>query len=125
MGTSAVGGAGLPDDFFMTITGPRGLHRYSAHRDPRCQGERSPSANWLLSGAVTRPTRLKLYGQASGAEPLDWDWVARYERKYDSSYEVDKYGPLTRVAPETVLAWRTAGWAGRESFQQTGRWRFG
>jgi hypothetical protein len=52
------------------------------------------------------------------------DVLASYDRKYDWSYDADKYGPLTCVAPETVLAWRTAGWAGRESFQQTGRWRF-
>ena len=50
--------------------------------------------------------------------------VAEYDRKYDWAYEVDKHGPLTCVAPETVLAWRAAGWAGRESFQQTGKWSF-
>lgn len=60
-------------------------------------------------------------GRAAGpvTEP---DVLAAYDRKYDWSYDLDEYGPLTRVAPETVLAWRTAGWAGRESFQQTGRW---
>ncbi len=50
--------------------------------------------------------------------------LASYDRKYDWSYDLSLYGSLTCVAPETVLAWRTAGWAGRESFQQTGRWRF-
>ena len=50
--------------------------------------------------------------------------VTEYDRKYDWAYEVDKYGPLTCVAPETVLAWRAGGWAGRESFQQTGKWSF-
>ena len=54
----------------------------------------------------------------------DIEVLARYDRKYDWSYEVATYGPLTCVAPGTVLAWRTAGWAGRESFQQTGRWTF-
>ncbi len=62
-------------------------------------------------------------GLAVGARS-DAEIVAEYDRKYDWSYEVDNYGPLTCVAPETVLAWRTAGWAGRESFEQTGRWKF-
>jgi hypothetical protein len=47
-----------------------------------------------------------------------------YDDKYDWSYEVDRYGPLTTIAPVKVMAWRSAGWAGREGFQQTGRWRF-
>ena len=58
-------------------------------------------------------------GQASGA-----DIVAAYNRKYDWNYDLGEYGPLQRVDPDAVLAWRAAGWAGRESFQQTGRWRF-
>lgn len=56
--------------------------------------------------------------------PSDSAVVAEYDRKYDWSYEADKYGPLTCVVPERVLAWRTAGWAGRDSFQQTGKWTF-
>jgi hypothetical protein len=28
------------------------------------------------------------------------------------------------VAPLKVVAWRSAGWAGREGFQHTGKWRF-
>lgn len=48
--------------------------------------------------------------------------LAAYDAKYDWAYEAERYGPLTRVAPQTVLAWTTAGWAGRESFQQVGRW---
>jgi hypothetical protein len=51
--------------------------------------------------------------------------VAEYDRKYDWSYDPDTYGRLTVVVPETVLAWRAAGWAGRESFQQTGKWQLG
>jgi hypothetical protein len=54
----------------------------------------------------------------------DADAMAEYNRKYDTSYEVGRYGPLTAVAPQTVLAWRTAGWAGRDSFQQAGRGEF-
>jgi hypothetical protein len=53
----------------------------------------------------------------------DHEAIADYDRKYDWTYDVSEYGPLTCVEPETILAWRTAGWAGRDSFQQTGRWR--
>lgn len=50
--------------------------------------------------------------------------VETYNRKYDWSYDAEAYGPLTVIVPSSVLAWRTAGWAGRGSFQQTGRWDF-
>jgi hypothetical protein len=50
--------------------------------------------------------------------------LAAYDDKYDWTYDAETYGPFTRVDPTTVLAWRTAGWAGRESFQQTARWSF-
>ncbi|WP_454786494.1 hypothetical protein [Mycobacterium antarcticum] len=50
--------------------------------------------------------------------------IEKYDRKYDWSYDGAVYGPLTVILPTTVLAWRTAGWAGRDSFQQTGRWEF-
>ncbi len=51
--------------------------------------------------------------------------VAAYDTKYDWHYEEAQYGPISRVAPRAVLAWRTAGWAGRESFRETGSWTFG
>ena len=44
--------------------------------------------------------------------------LAAYDAKYDWQYDEARYGPISRVAPQTVLAWRTAGWAGRESFQR-------
>ena len=47
-----------------------------------------------------------------------------YNDKYDWDYTIDQYGPLTTVAPTKVLAWRSTGWAGRQGFQETGRWRF-
>lgn len=47
-----------------------------------------------------------------------------YNAKYDWDYTIDAYGPFTMVVPAKVMAWRSAGWAGREGFQQTGRWRF-
>jgi hypothetical protein len=59
------------------------------------------------------------------AGPTDHaDMITAYDAKYDWSYDVAEYGPLTVVVPTAVLAWRTAGWAGRDSFQQTGRWTF-
>lgn len=54
----------------------------------------------------------------------DADLIAAYDAKYDWIYDVAEYGPLTIVTPTDVLAWRTTGWAGRESFQQTNRWTF-
>ena len=50
--------------------------------------------------------------------------LGAYNDKYDWNYTVDEYGPLTRVAPTSVLAWRSAGRAGRDGFQQSGAWRF-
>ncbi len=49
--------------------------------------------------------------------------IAAYDRKYDWTYDPATYGPLTVVIPDAVLAWRSSGWAGREGFQQTGRWK--
>ena len=54
----------------------------------------------------------------------DADVIADYDGKYRWSYDAGTYGPLSCIVAETILAWRTAGWAGRESFQQTGRWQF-
>lgn len=50
--------------------------------------------------------------------------LRRYDDKYDWRYDVDQYGPLTVIAPVTVLAWRSEGWAGRDGFEASGRWRF-
>ena len=50
--------------------------------------------------------------------------VSQYERKYDWTYDVSEYGPLTTIAVDVVMAWRSAGWAGRDGFVATGRWRF-
>jgi hypothetical protein len=47
-----------------------------------------------------------------------------YDAKYDWVYDASTYGPFTRVEPSVVKAWRTAGFAGRDSFQETGRWKF-
>jgi hypothetical protein len=50
--------------------------------------------------------------------------LAAYDTKYDWQYDAAQYGPIRRVSPQTVMAWRTAGWAGRESFRETGSWAF-
>lgn len=55
---------------------------------------------------------------------VDSEIISAYDRKYDWDYDVDEYGSLTVVRPAKVIAWRSAGWAGREGFRQTGRWRF-
>jgi hypothetical protein len=54
----------------------------------------------------------------------DRDVLDAYNAKYDWDYTVGEYGPFTTVAPSKVIAWRSGGWAGREGFQQTGKWRF-
>ncbi len=50
--------------------------------------------------------------------------IEAYNAKYDWDYQVAQYGALIVVQPVRVLAWRTAGWAGRDSFQATGCWGF-
>jgi hypothetical protein len=50
--------------------------------------------------------------------------TAVYDEKYDWVYDASQYGDLVVVAPTRVLAWRTTGWAGRDSFQTTGCWVF-
>jgi hypothetical protein len=62
-------------------------------------------------------------GRAEG-ECLDGEVLALYDEKYDWSYDVTEYGPLITVAPSIVLAWQTAGWAGRDGFARSGRWTF-
>lgn len=61
-------------------------------------------------------------GRVAG-ETGDPRLIQLYNDKYDWEYSVDEYGPLTTVDPTKVMAWRSSGWAGREGFQQTGRWR--
>ena len=45
-----------------------------------------------------------------------------YNAKYDGDYTIDEYGPPTRIEPERVLSWRSGGWAGRNGFEQVGKW---
>ena len=50
--------------------------------------------------------------------------IEAYNAKYDWEYDTAQYGPFTTIAPSRILAWRTAGFAGRESFTETGRWEW-
>jgi hypothetical protein len=50
--------------------------------------------------------------------------IDAYNAKYDWTYDIEEYGALTEVVPVKILAWRAAGWAGRESFTHSGRWDF-
>ncbi len=62
-------------------------------------------------------------GKVTGSS-IDADVVAAYDKKYEWSYDVAEYGPLNVVTPSKILAWQAAGWAGRESFQRSGTWKF-
>jgi len=63
-------------------------------------------------------------GLASSSAPTAAPLIQAYNDKYAWDYDVSQYGALTRVRPSKVLAWRTAGPAGRDSFQTTGSWIF-
>ena len=65
----------------------------------------------LVEGSVVGPTSDPALTEA-------------YNTKYDWDYTVDDYGPLTTLAPAKVMAWRSGGWAGRDGFRQSARWRF-
>ena len=58
------------------------------------------------------------------AKTKDPALVAVYDSKYTWTYDVDVYGPLTSIKPLVVLAWRSAGWAGRDGLSATNRWRW-
>jgi hypothetical protein len=63
-------------------------------------------------------------GTCTHGAPTSPELIESYNRKYDWDYQVSQYGELTQVAPARILAWRSAGWAGRDGFQATGRWDF-
>lgn len=62
-------------------------------------------------------------GRSAGSSD-DRGVVTAYNTKYDWDYAIADYGPFAVVEPKKVMAWRAAGPAGRDGFQQTGRWRF-
>ena len=62
-----------------------------------------------------------------GRVAADYDlatFLTAYNEKYDWNYTLDEYGPPTVIEPRLVLAWRSAGWAGREGFVAAGKWSF-
>ncbi len=63
-------------------------------------------------------------GRFIAAPDTGADVIAAYDSKYDWRYDETAYGPISRIAPSTVIAWRTAGPAGRDSFRETGSWTF-
>ena len=86
----------------------------------------------VLATALTRDRAVTVHldsgtdvviveGEATG--PItDAELIDSYADKYGQPYDVETYGPLTRIVPTTVIAWRAAGWAGRDGFRQAGRW---
>jgi hypothetical protein len=65
-----------------------------------------------------------LEGLVTSADSTTPAVIKAYDQKYDWEYDIAQYGDLVQVEPTKVLAWRTAGPAGRDSFQTTGRWTF-
>jgi hypothetical protein len=63
-------------------------------------------------------------GLVTGSAATMSEVIEAYNRKYDWDFQVSQYGELTEVQPGKVLGWRTAGLAGRDSFQSTGCWIF-
>jgi hypothetical protein len=57
--------------------------------------------------------------------PTDPGARAAYEAKYGRDYDPAEFGDLTRLAPATVIAWRAAGWAGKDGFREAAKWVFG
>ena len=50
--------------------------------------------------------------------------IDAYDAKYDWTYDAVEYGQLTEVRPQTIIAWRAAGPAGRDGFVESGKWFF-
>jgi hypothetical protein len=64
-------------------------------------------------------------GVVPDASPSAAQVLEAYRDKYGSDYDVAVLGELTRVDPVTVMAWRTAGWAGKDGFTECAKWTFG
>jgi hypothetical protein len=64
-------------------------------------------------------------GLVTPGVPTTPELLEVYDQKYEWQYQPSQYGDLIVVEPTKVLAWRTAGLAGRDSFQTTGCWVFG
>ncbi len=78
----------------------------------------------LITVHLESGTDVVIVEAISVAESLDEAVIGAYNEKYDWTYDIEEYGALTEVVPVKILAWRAAGWAGRESFTHSGRWDF-
>jgi hypothetical protein len=85
----------------------------------RLLGDRPEVAVHLDSGTDVVVVEGVVSGQTD-----DPALISAYNDKYGGTYSTTEYGPLTRIRPTTVLAWRAGGRAGRDGFRRAGRWRF-
>jgi hypothetical protein len=85
----------------------------SLRDDPRCTVHLDSGTDVVVLEGVA----------ARVIEPVA-EQVDAYNRKYEWQYSYDEYGPFTKVTPALVMSWRAAGWAGRDGFQQVGRFDF-
>jgi hypothetical protein len=83
-------------------------HRVTVHLD---SGTDVVVVEGRAAGVVTVPNAVDAFLEV-------------YNPKYEWNYTIEEYGPPMRIVPTTVVAWRSAGWAGREGFQQAGKWSF-
>ena len=89
----------------------------------------------VLARAIARDGRVTVHLESATDVVLIEGWataapqghraVERYRNKYEYDYDETQYGSLTCVAPRKVLAWTTAGVAGRDGFRGGGSWAFG
>jgi len=61
---------------------------------------------------------------AVNGAPTDPGALEAYRSKYGQNYDTAEFGELTRAEAASVIAWRAAGWAGRDGFRQSGKWMF-
>lgn len=104
-----VWGAWHHDELYLTVGSP--VIRRELDADPRVTVHLESGTDVVIVEGTIAP--------APGAAA-----VQTYNAKYDWDYDEKQYGPLGRVAPSLVTGWRAAGWAGRDSFRETGSWSF-
>jgi hypothetical protein len=85
---------------------------------------RALAADPVVTVHLDSGTEVVVVEGAVAGRCADGDVLARYDEKYEYAYDLAALGPLTTVAPATVLAWESAGWAGREGFTAASRWRW-
>jgi hypothetical protein len=105
------------------VWGDAGLHLSVGSPSIRRQLELEPSVTVHLDSGVDVVLVEGLAVVESDEETRRS--VAAYDAKYDWDYDLDQYGPFTRIEAAAVMAWRSAGPAGRDGFREAGRWRFG